>query len=575
LKALPCSPSPCPSLHLPVTLFPSAMQMQVQQQEGVPIEATVPTVAASQLHMEGQIAELVAGQQAATQTLVEVDKELEWLVASLGQQEPRHDIQASIQRLMEQVQGLEGRGGQTPLEPGQDQEFGTVAALQFRLEDDCIQLSAMQRCLAEAVFEVYQEIARLNIRLGKQDGQVEGLQIIQEGAQVFQGGVMVQQGAPQLVYQAPPAPSTVTLVQGQPQVATSSMAWPPATPTMSMSSPPTSNLPTYGPPTTIVAPAQYMMMSAQPTTITQPTTYTGFEQAVATQSAFTAPAPVASEPMQAYSAPPVTAYSAPPVTAYSAPPVVTHFPPMVSQAAPVMTQSAVMTQAAPVPVATTPALPALAPTTVVAAAQYMMPGSSAASAVIEQGLGGVTMSSLPQPVPTEPLQMTGGMTYAAPAVTGSMAMTMTAPAVTMGSAALPALASTTVVAPAQYMTGPMPSTTPIYPSGPVTMSSPMPMPVATQSVSAPMSSLGAFINMPGTGSIAVPGGIAATAFEPIAGALPIRGSLLKAGSITDDVFNMVDKDNDGVISRSEFRGALKGGVIGATANTKLQLQGHL
>merc|ERR1712227_130257 len=40
-----------------------------------------------------------------------------------------------------------------------------------------------------------------------------------------------------------------------------------------------------------------------------------------------------------------------------------------------------------------------------------------------------------------------------------------------------------------------------------------------------------------------------------------RGGILKAGSITDDVFNMVDSNHDGVISRSEFRGALKGNII--------------
>merc|ERR1719262_141975 len=55
------------------------------------------------------------------------------------------------------------------------------------------------------------------------------------------------------------------------------------------------------------------------------------------------------------------------------------------------------------------------------------------------------------------------------------------------------------------------------------------------------------------------------------GALPVAGGLLKAGSITDDVFNMVDRNNDGVISRSEFRGALKGNVISATPNTRLAI----
>lgn len=56
-----------------------------------------------------------------------------------------------------------------------------------------------------------------------------------------------------------------------------------------------------------------------------------------------------------------------------------------------------------------------------------------------------------------------------------------------------------------------------------------------------------------------------------AGALPMRVGLLKAGSITDDVFNMVDRNHDGVISRSEFRGALKGNIISATSNTRAAL----
>lgn len=67
-------------------------------------------------------------------------------------------------------------------------------------------------------------------------------------------------------------------------------------------------------------------------------------------------------------------------------------------------------------------------------------------------------------------------------------------------------------------------------------------------------------------------GAAAGAAIPMGpGALPMRGNLLKAGSITDDVFNMVDRNHDGVISRSEFRGALKGNIISATAGTRAAL----
>jgi len=53
----------------------------------------------------------------------------------------------------------------------------------------------------------------------------------------------------------------------------------------------------------------------------------------------------------------------------------------------------------------------------------------------------------------------------------------------------------------------------------------------------------------------------------------MRGGILKAGSITDDVFNMVDRNQDGVISRSEFRGALKGNIISATPTAR-QLTGR-
>merc|ERR1712087_834416 len=40
-------------------------------------------------------------------------------------------------------------------------------------------------------------------------------------------------------------------------------------------------------------------------------------------------------------------------------------------------------------------------------------------------------------------------------------------------------------------------------------------------------------------------------------------TVLKAGSMTDDLFNVVDRNMDGKISRSEFRSGLKGGVINA------------
>merc|ERR1712008_216114 len=57
----------------------------------------------------------------------------------------------------------------------------------------------------------------------------------------------------------------------------------------------------------------------------------------------------------------------------------------------------------------------------------------------------------------------------------------------------------------------------------------------------------------------------------MAGMAMYSGGMLKAGSITDDVFNMVDRNQDGVISRSEFRGALKGNIIAASQTTRSAL----
>jgi len=103
---------------------------------------------------------------------------------------------------------------------------------------------------------------------------------------------------------------------------------------------------------------------------------------------------------------------------------------------------------------------------------------------------------------------------------------------------------TTVVAPAQYVL-----------TTPVATSSGMPSVMTGYPA-------GAASTAPGAGySMAMQG----------LGGLPMQGGLLKAGSITDDVFNMVDRNNDGVISRSEFRGALKGNVISATPNTRLAI----
>merc|ERR1719487_1353238 len=46
---------------------------------------------------------------------------------------------------------------------------------------------------------------------------------------------------------------------------------------------------------------------------------------------------------------------------------------------------------------------------------------------------------------------------------------------------------------------------------------------------------------------------------------PSYASYLKAGSVSDDLFGMVDRDRDGQISKQEFKTALKGGVISGPA----------
>merc|ERR1740121_2955931 len=74
-------------------------------------------------------------------------------------------------------------------------------------------------------------------------------------------------------------------------------------------------------------------------------------------------------------------------------------------------------------------------------------------------------------------------------------------------------------------------------------------------------------SVPGT-TVMLPQAMPVATAGVFAGGVPLQGGMLKAGSITDDVFNMVDRNQDGVISRSEFRGALKGNIIAASQNTR-------
>jgi len=131
---------------------------------------------------------------------------------------------------------------------------------------------------------------------------------------------------------------------------------------------------------------------------------------------------------------------------------------------------------------------------------------------------------------------------------------------------------TTVQAPPQYVQAGQQMVQ--YGSPPVgTM---MGTPVATGSMIA--GPVGTYTQIGAPGTTAVMPGAAAPAATfmmpggvPFVGGVPLSGGQLKAGSITDDVFNMVDRNQDGVISRSEFIGALKGNIINASQNTRAAL----
>merc|ERR1719162_1729779 len=52
---------------------------------------------------------------------------------------------------------------------------------------------------------------------------------------------------------------------------------------------------------------------------------------------------------------------------------------------------------------------------------------------------------------------------------------------------------------------------------------------------------------------------------------PSYASYLKAGSVSDDLFGMVDRDRDGQISKQEFKTALKGGILSGPAGQSYDL----
>jgi len=118
----------------------------------------------------------------------------------------------------------------------------------------------------------------------------------------------------------------------------------------------------------------------------------------------------------------------------------------------------------------------------------------------------------------------------------------------------------------------------VYPVSSVAMPVPTAVPMGS-TVSAPTvgstilaPTIGSTVLAPrSSGSMAIAPGVVSGPIAAVPGGLSMFGGLLKAGSITDDVFNMVDRNQDGVISRSEFRGALKGNIINASPTTRTVL----
>jgi len=152
-----------------------------------------------------------------------------------------------------------------------------------------------------------------------------------------------------------------------------------------------------------------------------------------------------------------------------------------------------------------------------------------------------------------------GYTTMAPTVTtqGNLMVTQQEPVVTTVSG-MPGVGSGTVAGRGSVMTA-------AYPVASVGM----PGMVATgTTILAPGSTMMA-PGPAGATSVVLPGGAAGSGSMAMSPAMAAMfGGMLKAGSITDDVFNMVDRNQDGVISRSEFRGALKGNIINASATTR-------
>jgi len=159
-----------------------------------------------------------------------------------------------------------------------------------------------------------------------------------------------------------------------------------------------------------------------------------------------------------------------------------------------------------------------------------------------------------------------------------------------GSAIVPAAAPQVVSAVTPVTTGQPFVTTaaPQYVQAPTFLAEPVAgFPVGTQAVAIPQA-VGTFTSIPGqaarTITVANPGMPGTTVMMPqampvvtggvFAGGVQLQGGMLKAGSITDDVFNMVDRNQDGVISRSEFRGALKGNIIAASQTTQQTIRGR-
>merc|ERR1712062_774469 len=107
------------------------------------------------------------------------------------------------------------------------------------------------------------------------------------------------------------------------------------------------------------------------------------------------------------------------------------------------------------------------------------------------------------------------------------------------------------------MTGTMPGTMITGTAMPATTIAGTPITGTTITGAIPGGFLPAGAQMP----IPMPGGPAGSSYA----------SYLKAGSVSDDLFQMGDRNKDGAISKSEFKTALKGGILHGPAGQSYEI----